>query len=414
MSTKYDTKAPGVYVEYVSNGSKTITAVGTSVAGFVGDAPDGPRHVNEAVQINNWTEFHKEFVGDATTSTPLSHAVRGFFENGGSLCYVVNVAGGPITGGAQPMGLDLLATIDAIAIVAAPGRTSPVEHQAVIAHCEQCGDRVGILDAPVGYVGPTQFDNLKKVATDEPAPRRRTPEGEGTAEAPSPTPAGGLLPPQSDKVAYYYPYIKVRDVLNPRDSQIVEVPPSGHIAGIWARNDALRGVHKAPANERILGAVDVTHRLTPDQHGQLNVYGVNVIRFYSDSGVTVMGARTRGVADSEFRYLNVRRLTTMIQESIEQSTRWVIFEPNDRPLWNMIIQSVTSFLTRVWRDGALMGTSPAQAFFVKCDEETNPQENIDAGIVTVLIGLAPVKPAEFLVFKIRQGVESETPGTPAT
>jgi uncharacterized protein len=129
---------------------------------------------------------------------------------------------------------------------------------------------------------------------------------------------------------------------------------------------------------------------------------VNVIRFFSQQGIVVWGARTIADGSSEWRYLNVRRLFNMIEESIATSTRWIVFEPNDRTLWNSIRRDISAFLTRVWRDGALMGRTPEEAFFVKCDEETNPSENIDAGIVTTIIGIAPVKPAEFILFRITQ------------
>jgi phage tail sheath protein FI len=193
----------------------------------------------------------------------------------------------------------------------------------------------------------------------------------------------------------------------------VDVAPSGHIAGIWARTDATRGVHKAPANEIIRGALNVTQRLTSEDQGVLNPVGVNCIRYFPREGIRVWGARTLADASSEWRYLNVRRLFNMIEESIAEATRWIVFEPNDRTLWKSIRRDIGAFLTRVWRDGALMGRVPEEAFFVKCDEETNPPDSIDAGFVIAFIGIAPVKPAEFVVFRISQhagGVEIESEG----
>jgi uncharacterized protein len=193
----------------------------------------------------------------------------------------------------------------------------------------------------------------------------------------------------------------------------VSVPPSGHVAGIWARTDATRGVHKAPENEAVRGALNVTYPLTREEQGVLNQAGVNCIRFFGREGIRVWGARTLADQASEWRYLNVRRLFNMIEESIADSTRWIVFEPNDRPLWKSIRRDITAFLTRVWRDGALQGATPEEAFFVKCDEETNPQDSIDAGVVITLVGIAPVKPAEFIVFRISQyaaGVEVEALG----
>jgi phage tail sheath protein FI len=191
---------------------------------------------------------------------------------------------------------------------------------------------------------------------------------------------------------------------------LVDVPPSGHIAGIYARTDATRGVHKAPANESIRGALNVTYRFTGEEQGELNPLGVNCIRFFAREGIRVWGARTLAAEASEWRYVNVRRLFNMIEESIAQSTRWVVFEPNDMSLWKAIRRDVSAFLMNLWRDGALMGTTPDEAFFVKCDEETNPPEVIDAGRVITVIGLAPVKPAEFVIFRIGQhaaGVDVE-------
>jgi hypothetical protein len=207
----------------------------------------------------------------------------------------------------------------------------------------------------------------------------------------------------------YFPWIRGRDPL--AAGVIVDQPPSGSIAGIYARVDAERGVHKAPANEPIRGAVGLNYLVTHEEQGGLNKAGVNCIRFFPNSGIRVWGARTLAEEASEWRYINVRRLFNMIKESISEGTGWVVFEPNDPTLWQSIIRDVSAFLTLLWRDGALMGATPQQAFFVKCDAETNPPEVIDAGRVVIEIGIAPVKPAEFIVFKIGQwsgGAEVES------
>lgn len=405
-------QAPDIYIEEVPSGSRPIQAVGTSIAGFVGVAPNASARVNEAVAIPNWSEFVRQFVSEGSTSTPLSHAVRGFFDNGGSLCYVCNTGDGPLFGGgATPVGLDVLALIDEIAIVAMPGQSGAEAYDALLTHCENLQDRVAILDAPETV---RDLNSLTQVATAR--GRSRHTRGSETAEGEGETPAApeaGMRPRQSDGGfgAFYFPWVTVRDALAP--SELVNVAPSGHIAGIWARTDATRGVHKAPANEIIRGALDVTRRLTRDEHGLLNPQGVNVIRFFSGEGIRVMGARTVASGSSEFLYLNIRRLFCMVEESIAQSMRWTLFEPNNFPLWMSIQRDVTAFLMRLWRDGALQGSRPEHAFFVKCDAETNPQENIDAGIVTTVIGMAPVKPAEFVVFRISQyagGTEIESLG----
>ncbi len=190
---------------------------------------------------------------------------------------------------------------------------------------------------------------------------------------------------------------------------MVTVPPSGHIAGIYARVDSTRGVHKAPANEPIRGALDLAYRVTREEQGELNINGVNCIRFFPGQGIRVWGARTLAESSSEWKYINVRRLFNMIEESIARSTQWVVFEPNDATLWNSIKRDVSAFLTMLWRQGALKGTTPEEAFFVKCDGETNPSDMINAGMVVTVIGIAPVKPAEFVIFKIGQsegGIET--------
>lgn len=387
--------APDIYVEEVSGGARPIEAVGTSTAGFVGRAPNPRAHRGEAVAINNWAQFLREFAGENPTSTPLSHAVFGFFQNGGARCYVVNVGDDAIAGDeGQRTGLALLAEVDEVAIVAAPGYTDAGSYDALLTHCERLQDRVAILDAPEAV---PSIRALTEVATVE----------AGGGEA-----GEGLRPRASEGGygAFYFPWITVRDPLAP--NSIVNVAPSGHIAGIWARTDAGRGVHKAPANEVVRGALNVTHRLTRAEQGELNPAGVNCIRFFGQEGILVWGARTVAKT-SEWRYLNVRRLFNMIKESIATSTRWIVFEPNDYTLWKSIRRDISAFLTGLWRDGALMGRTPEEAFFVKCDEETNPPESIDEGKVVALIGIAPVKPAEFIIFRISQyqgGVEVETEG----
>ncbi|MFC0434210.1 phage tail sheath subtilisin-like domain-containing protein [Kutzneria buriramensis] len=240
---------------------------------------------------------------------------------------------------------------------------------AMIAHCELMSDRVAILDTPPGL----NAQRVKEWRMD-------------------------FTGYDSKYAAMYWPWIKVAD---PVAGKQVFVPPSGHMAGIWARNDANRGVHKAPANEVVRGAVTLELNITKGEHDTLNPVSVNCIRAFPGQGIRVWGARTLS-SDPEWRYLNVRRLFNYVEKSILQGTNWVVFEPNDPKLWDSVKRTITMFLRRVWRDGALFGRTPAEAFFVKCDEENNPPENRDAGILTVELGIAPVKPAEFVVFRISQ------------
>jgi len=396
--------APDVYVEEVPGGARPIEAVGTSTAGFVGVAPLSGAHLNEAFAVNNWAQFLKEFAtGDNLQSTPLSHAVFGFFQNGGGRCYIVNVGRGNPIGGGGRTGLEVLKQVDDVAIVAAPGYTDAASYDALLTHCELMQDRVAIVDAPLDVTDITQ---LTEVATAPPAIQAKAEaKGEGsrkTEAAAAGEAGGGKRARQSDSGygAFYFPWITVRDPLAP--DALVNVPPSGHMAGIWARSDAGRGVHKAPANEIVRGALNVTYRLTREEQALLNPAGVNCIRLFGREGIRVWGARTLAASANEWRYLNVRRLFNMIRESIALGTRWIVFEPNDYTLWKAIRRDAGAFLTGIWRSGALMGRTPEQAFFVKCDEETNPPDVIDSGMVVTLIGIAPVKPAEFIVFRISQ------------
>lgn len=397
---------PGVYVQEVPSGARPIQAVGTRTAGFVGVAPNASAFLNNAVAINNWTQFRNNFfppAGGAVAWTPLAHAVYGFFLNGGSRCYVVNVGAladgspNPIQAPGQEVGLDVLARIDEIAIVAAPGFTDSGSYEALRAHCENMGDRVGILDGPQISAGADtqQINSLLQILG-----------GEDVAGAPYTMPGRS----KDGQIALYFPWLKVA---NPNGGQPVSVPPSGHVAGVWARSDATRGVHKAPANEPVNGAIGLEYTMTAVENGLLNENMVNCIRFFSTDGYLVWGARSFTEKASAWKYVNVRRLFNMIEESIIESTRWIVFEPNDRPLWQAIRRDVTAFLMGYWRDGALMGRTPEEAFYVKCDEETNPPESINEGKVIIEVGLAPVKPAEFVIFRVSQyeaGSEVEVSG----
>jgi phage tail sheath protein FI len=240
---------------------------------------------------------------------------------------------------------------------------------AMIAHCELMSDRVAILDPPPG-LRPQQIKDWRQ----------------------------NVAGYDSKYATLYWPWIKVAD---PRSGRPMLMPPSGHVAGIWARNDETRGVHKAPANEVLRGVLELESALTRGDHDQLNPIGVNCLRFFPGQGIRVWGARTLS-SDAEWRYLNVRRLFNYLEKSILGGTQWVVFEPNDQFLWASVDRMISMFLRRVWRTGALFGRTPEEAFYVKCDAENNPPENRDAGVLTVDIGVAPVKPAEFVVFRLAQ------------
>jgi hypothetical protein len=239
----------------------------------------------------------------------------------------------------------------------------------MIAHCERLGDRVAILDSPPNMTP----QEIKKWRMD----------------------TAGY---DSSYAALYYPWIQVDD---PATNRAIYIPPSGHIAGIWARNDNTRGVHKAPANEIVRGAVGLAYGTTKGEQDTLNPNGVNCIRAFPGRGLRVWGARTLS-SNPAWRYINVRRLFNYVEKSIESGTQWVVFEPNDHQLWARVRRDVYAFLRVVWQDGALFGLSPDEAFYVKVDEELNPSAIRDMGRLIVEIGMCPVKPAEFVIFRISQ------------
>ncbi|MEE2524083.1 phage tail sheath subtilisin-like domain-containing protein [Pseudarthrobacter sp. J75] len=430
--------APGVYVQEIPSGARPIGQVSTSIAAFVGVAPDDSAFRHEAVVLDNWSQFVDRFVGKAGVGSPLSNAVYGFFANGGGRCYVVNVGkDGSLTGtAAKPSGLSLLEAIDDISMVAAPGFSGAEAYAALQEHVEHPlrQDRMAILDTAetvddVGTLtrastsGVPDEDGGGSPDADEGSETEETPDA-GTSEGDPPKPAAAppnpATAPSSGRrsgrddaagapqspggyTALYYPWIVMID---PVSGKKVTQPPSGHIAGVWARVDATRGVHKAPANEPIQGALDLVRRVSRGEQEVLNPAGVNCIRYFPGEGIRIWGARTKAPEASEYRYINVRRLTNMIKESVAEGTRWVVFEPNDHTLWKSIRRDVGAFLTNVWRDGALLGTTPQQAFYVKCDEENNPASVRDAGQVITEIGIAPVKPAEFVIFKLMQSADT--------
>lgn len=278
-------------------------------------------------------------------------------------------------------GVDGLEALDDVTMVCVPDlmATPPGEElnldmvkavqTAMIAHCERLGDRVAILDPPPNMT-PQEIKKWRMVT------------------------AGY----DSSYAAFYYPWIQVDD---PIQNRPIYIPPSGHMAGVWARNDNTRGVHKAPANEVVQGAVGLAYNTTKGEQDTLNPNGVNCIRAFPGRGIRVWGARTLS-SNPSWRYVNVRRLFNYVEKSIENGTQWVVFEPNDSFLWARVRRDVGAFLSTVWSDGALFGASPSQAFYVKCDEELNPSESRDMGRLIIEIGMCPVKPAEFVIFRISQ------------
>ena len=273
-------------------------------------------------------------------------------------------------------GLFALKNIEEISIVAIPGRTNQQVQEALITHCELLRYRFSVLDSQVG-------DGIAEVQEQR-----------------------GLY--DSRYAALYYPWLRIIDPFpeNPRVPGEVSIPPSGHLMGIYARNDIERGVHKAPANETIRGISNLEFKLVKEEQDILNPNNINVLRNFRDNnrGLRVWGARTVS-SDSDWRYVNVRRLFIFVENSIDRGTQWAVFEPNDETTWARLRRTVSAFLTNVWRSGALQGRTPEEAFFVKIGlGETMTQDDIDNGRLIMLIGIAPVKPAEFVIFRIGQFV----------
>jgi phage tail sheath protein FI len=267
-------------------------------------------------------------------------------------------------------GLAALETIDEVSLLIAPDEVrsglSANLSQTVIGQCERLRDRFAIVSAPQT---PTESNRI-------------------------------LVTQDTTFAGLYFPWIYVYD---PSLNKTVLVPPSGHVAGIFAKTDIDRGVHKAPANEVVLGATDLQLPIPKGVQDILNPKGVNCIRDFriAGRGIRLWGARTMS-SDPEWKYVNVRRLFLYLEKSIDHGTQWVVFEPNDEPLWAKVRRNLTNFLVRVWKSGALMGATEAEAFFVKCDRTTMTQDDIDNGRLICYIGVAPVKPAEFVIFRISQ------------
>jgi phage tail sheath protein FI len=516
--------SPGVYIHEVDSGTRPIEGVGTAMAAFVGFAPAGP--ANTPTLVTNWSQYVDTFgsVDENGRRNPhmpgtyLSHAVYGYFMNGGGRCYVDRVvatapskangngaADKPATAmlpSRTAKGLPSLSatpksppTADIVIEVAPPTGDEPPEGaftlrvkmneveetyenvnlgrrgpRSVVETVNQSSRVIALAELPVqapvaeripalgmytisaplaetGTSGLPQVQSkhfvgdvaersglegleIAEDATMVACPDLMSAYQQGILDADGVKavqlamiahcervgnrvavldPLPGLTPQEvkrwrekdtnydSKFAALYYPWIKV----DGPDGQPIEVPPSGHMAGIYARSDNERGVHKAPANEVVRGALSAASQITKGEQDVLNPIGVNCIRSFTGRGVRVWGARTLS-SDPAWRYINVRRLFNYVEASIERGTQWVVFEPNDMDLWARVRRDVGAFLTGVWRDGALFGSTPAEAFFVKCDEENNPPDVRDRGQLIIDVGLAPVKPAEFVVFRFSQ------------
>ena len=254
-----------------------------------------------------------------------------------------------------------------VSIMAIPGVTMPEVQSALIAFCENKKSCFAILDIPMELTKTNDVANFRDMY-------------------------------DSTSAAMYHPWLQMYDAGAKRPAYF---PPSGAMAGIYARSDNERGVHKAPANEVVRGCTGLSCSYNNGEQDILNPVGVNLIRAFPGRGIRVWGARTIS-SNGLWKYVNVRRLFIYVEESIKASTNWVVFEPNSETLWSRVTRTIETFLATCWRDGALAGSSPDQAFFVECGPTTMTQDDIDNGRLICQIGIAPVKPAEFVIFRITQ------------
>ncbi|MBA3769658.1 MAG: phage tail sheath family protein [Blastocatellia bacterium] len=384
---------PGVFLEEVAGGVSTISRVDTSVTAFAGWAPMGP--TDRAEPVASWGEFEIKF-GGLDVRGLLGYSVYHFFGNGGRKAYVLRLtatdsdsADGivlepnvsdfentllPADGSGGLYDLD---RIDIFNLLCVPGETNPVT---VMALQKFCRDRRAflILDCPEGAA----FDDVRSIP-------------------------GLISGDDSINAAFYFPWIVAPDKL--QEDSPREFPPCGFVAGLYARTDSSHGVWKAPAgtDARLTGVVGVASdkNLTDTQNGVLNRKAVNCIRSLPDRGTVVWGGRTLRGADelgSEWKYVSVRRTGLFIEESLYRGLKWVVFEPDDEPLWAQIRLTVGNFMYDMFRRGALQGSTTKNAYFVKCDQTTTTQNDIDRGFVNIVVGFAPIKPAEFVIIRLQQ------------
>ncbi len=491
---------PGVYIEEIPSGVRTITGVATSIAAFVGWAKKGP--TDKAQRILSWQDYERQF-GGLDIGSPLGYAVYSFFANGGRDAYVIRLVDDTAVAAQEP--IDGKLTLTAMS----PGEWgNHYRFSTLIRSDDTTKFRLQVLyfnkvtdDDPLGVVVES-FENISMdpnnqrfavkvinedstiinaalVGTPDPnVPPANTasplPKLSGGVDGPVLEPDSGVFETKLtsatggvhllDKVdlfnllcvpgettavtlsslekycrdhrafliadcaeaatfatlqngptgltgedainaAFYFPWLLMPDPL--QENRPRNVSPCGFVAGIYSRTDASRGVFKAPAgiDASVTGVMGVKETLTDNENGVLNQKAINCIRNFPVYGTVVWGARTlRGNDEmgSEWKYIPVRRTALFIEESLYRGTKWVVFEPNDEPLWAQIRLNIGAFMHNLFRQGAFQGKTPQEAYFVKCDKETTPQNDINLGIVNIIVGFAPLKPAEFVVIKIQQ------------
>lgn len=384
--------SPRTYVEETPSGVRPIAGVATSVTAFLGGAADGP--TDEAVPVAGFADFARTF-GELDVRHPMGHAVRDFFANGGTRAVIARLSAGP--GGTLDAaayagdrtartGKYLLDGTDLINLVCVLGNACdesvpPAVYPDLLAYCEERRAFL-VVDPPVEW---------------------RT--GDLLADPAAHVRALGLTGPAARNAAVFHPRLLAADP--PGGGQVGSVPPCGAIAGTMARTDAQRGVWTAAAGPDavLAGVPGLAADLTDDQVAVLGRGAVNALRDLPSVGPVVWGARTLRAADDPtdpYRYVPVGRTALFLAESLSRGLAWVAFEPDDERLRAQIRRTVGAFLHTLFRQGAFRGRTPEEAYFVTCDRQTTTQDDIDRGLVTVVVGFAPLRPAEFVVLRLPQ------------
>ena len=480
---------PGVYIEEVSSGVRTITGVATSIALLIGWAGRGP--TDRAVRISNFVSDYQRAFGALDKRSLLGYGVKQFFDNGGADAYVLRLAGagalaskvviGQLTVEANSPGLWGDSYTIRITLRPAPDNArfklevlDKNSKNTVVESFENLSmnsadprfvqslinDRSSFIKVTVATNTPPAAGTSNLAAGAEGAvlgpgtsgfqtallaqfgvgtvtdridifnlvcvPGESDPATLGTLQghckhrrafliadtSPTATVASlntGLLPSLTGSDApnsgMFFPWVKAPDPL--QENALVDFPPCGFVAGVFARTDSSRGVWKAPAGSEasLNGAAGLSITMSDAENGQLNPLGINCLRTLPVYGNVVWGSRTmHGQSDrgSEWKYIPVRRMALFLEESLYRGTQWVVFEPNDEPLWAQIRLNIGAFMQNLFRQGAFQGKSPREAYFVRCDSTTTTQTDINLGIVNILVGFAPLKPAEFVVIKLQQ------------
>jgi phage tail sheath protein FI len=376
--------APGVYIEEVPFKSHPIEGVPTSTAAFIDFFEQGP--IGKAVKIDCYADFEREF-GGLNPRSEASYGIRQYYLNGGRVAWVVRVddpSPGKLTG--DPATQTGMYALDGIApdlfnILCIPAAANLDQNgfATVISAAEKycCDKRAFLIIDPPSSI-KTKDEMLRWMQAND-----------------------GL---RHRNAAIYFPRLEIPDPLNGNHPR--NVGASGTLAGVYARTDRTHGVWKASAGaEAYLRGTNISVQCADHENSELNKLGINVLRSFPQIGNVAWGARTFAGSDqdaSEWKYIPVRRMALYLEESLYRGLKWVVFEPNDDLLWAQIRSSCGSFMTSLFRQGAFQGTKPGDAFFIKCDETTTTQDDIDSGVLNVVVGFAPLKPAEFVLIYIQQ------------